>query len=176
MSYNSSCIIESFYRAISVLQNFVEKGRTQLWTHTEIGPNRFTPEILVNFSGGKLEIFVPRLTKFRPSVRSLCPIPCTMPQVLLPLQKHHYTIKAGDTGATRTLVPFNIQALLMIAAKLSMHYQCHIELLTSSVVCFTWHVHNHLRVFTTFLYYLSSCFLCLSTLLFIDVQFETRQF
>ncbi len=27
-----------------------------------------------------------------------------MPQVLLPLQKHHYTIKAGDTRATRTLV------------------------------------------------------------------------
>ncbi len=32
------------------------------------------------------------------------PIPCTTPQVLLPLRKKHYTIKAGDTGATRALV------------------------------------------------------------------------
>ncbi len=42
--------------------------------------------------------------RHRPSVRpsvhfvsKICPISCTMPQVLLPLRKHHYTIKAGDT-------------------------------------------------------------------------------
>ncbi len=43
-----------------------------------------------------------------PSIRSLCqrdvpfPVPC--PRCCSLCEKHHYTIKAGDTGATRTLV------------------------------------------------------------------------